>query len=255
MQEPKIVYKQIIINNTNVGEFLEAQKAAEYRAASNSIILYDYSLSDDLGFGTSKKVRKIINHIRKERSYSLEHETQHWRNQSAVGDAADIANRNYYQEILLYCMDELSAFTAAAFYTNRHLTCRGACADSIVIAMHSGISEFVYGAGTTCYLQNMVRWVHDFIMSDLKRGFIDIAHLQRLQTRKRRNPNGLFGKRYHNAVKKYFTFDGYCIMDDKLSGYALGLWNEIQIVKNDIQSIYMHQLSQTIDDIIATHSR
>ncbi|MBE6461490.1 MAG: hypothetical protein E7006_01450 [Alphaproteobacteria bacterium] len=257
MQEPKIVYKQITINNANIDEFLQMQQAARYKATSNSIIIYDYTLDDSAGleYSKSRQARKIIKFVRQDRSRSIEHETQHWRNWCAVGDVAEVTMDNYYQEILLYCLDEISAFTAAAFYSSRHLSCRGACAETISIALHSGISEFVYGAGLSFYLEDLVQYTLDTIKADLRSGYVNIKRLKQLQSRTHRNPNGAFSRRFRRAARHYLTFDGYCILDDKLSGDALQMWHSVIKMLQDIRSIYTQSLSRAIDNLIAARAR
>ena len=255
MKEPEVICKRVHIDNSNLADFFAAQPSAFYNMYKNQIILYDYTISDDLKYPDAVRARKIVKLLQKERPCSLEHETQHWRNVKNAGDPALVANGNYYQEVALAYLDEMSAFTAQNYYYDRQINCLGPCAETITAALYFGISEFAYGAGMTFYLRDILQKMRENILYDLKKGYTDIATLQKLQERMRKNPAGLFNKRFRGAVRHYFTFDGYCIMDDKVYGEAKEICRSIKKIHKTIKNKYMQQTQKLIDEIIANHTR
>ena len=48
LAEPKIFYKDILINNSNIDEFLNTPHGGAYDYDTNTIILYNYTISNDI---------------------------------------------------------------------------------------------------------------------------------------------------------------------------------------------------------------
>lgn len=251
MQEPKIVYRTVTLNGKNIAPFLRIHKKETYDANRNHIILYNYIIGKDLDPKQVKRAKSIIKGIELDRPCTIAHERHHWQNRVLVPDPSEFANNNYYQETYLYCLDEISAFTAGEFYSCPPLFENGACAETIAIAMHASVSYFIEGPGCTHYIHNIIKFMRNSILDDLKQSNITLTDLINLQRNFHNNPDAMFNDRFQDAVKKYFTFDGYSIMNEKLSGQTLKMLDSIQNMCEQIKFEYLTKLDETISRIIS----
>lgn len=251
MKQPRIIYKHVTINNKNVDSFLHVQKMAKYDVDSQCIIVYDYAIERGLDFARLGPAMATINNIMLMRPRSIAHETQHWRNAHVVDNVYDFCGCNYFQEISLYCLDELSAFTAGAFYSNPALKSNGANARTIIAAMDEGITEFLDGAGLTFYLEDLLDFVRDGVSTDIAERYASVYDLIDLQRQYKFDAKSLFGREFYDVVRRYFTFDGYCILDERnIPSDMRNIWRDIIAKCQRIKSAYLSRTNAMLGDII-----
>ena len=214
MKKPQIVYQTVTINNRNVDDFLAAQDAGAYDEDTNSIILFSYKPSKRLKKSVRDEVNSLIQYTYKNRPCTVAHEMHHWRNRQRLGDLAQFARCNYYQEMSLKSLDEMSAFTAGVLYSEPMLLEHGVCPETVAIAMHAGTCEFIDGAGLTYYLDSFGDLLKQGISADLRSGATCPKMLSRQRNLYQQTPDKLFDRRFHNAVNRMFTYDRYCIFRD-----------------------------------------
>lgn len=253
MQEPKIVYKKIILNGKNVSSFLGLQNRGACDIINNCIILYRYVIGKGLSIKQEKHAQELINFIQHYEYLTIAHEMHHWKNYAQGGYPMDLANGNYYKEISLYYLDEMSAFSAGALRYQQNKQKHNTRADNIVQAIHSGIAEFIDETVYADYMRTLIKWIRYSILSDLRDGSVTITELINLQKNFHKNSQAMFDDDFHDAVKKYFTFDGYCVMNDKLSGKTLKLWREIENALEQIKFEYLTKTDEIITNIIKRH--
>ena len=253
MKKPKIVYERVTINNANIDSFLAAQHMAKYDTGSDRIIVYDYAIDSSVDFLKKGAALQTLDFIRTMRPRSIAHEMQHWRNSRVVDNVYDFCNGNYFMEMSLYCLDELSAFTAGAFYSNPVLRSSGANARTIIVAMDEGISEFADSSVMNFYLNNISNFIRDGIDQDISEQYTNVYELIDLQKRYAFDPKSLFDHRFYDVVRAYFTFDGYCILKDRnIPSDMRDIWQSVISNCNKIKSAYLSQTNKILSEFLSS---
>lgn len=226
LAEPKILYKDIIINNNNIDDFLNTPHGGAYHYDTNTIILYNYIISQDILDAKKAAEAKSITHTAIEhRPSTIVHEKRHWHNRTIVPRFQDFCLMNYYQEVSLQCLDEISAITADILYTTPKYKKLGICQATVLCSMLEATERFK----NSCldeYLNRFIDWISESYHLDVELLTVEKAYvfLQQLQATYKDAPQKLFDKRFHDAVKGYFTFDDYCILNDKISDASMDAW-------------------------------
>ena len=230
LAEPKIYYKDILINNSNIEEFLNTPHGGAYDYDTNTIILYNYTISNDISDAQkAAEAKSIAQTAIEHRPSTIVHEKRHWHNRTIVPRFQDFCLMNYYQEISLQCLDEISAITADILYTTPRYKKLGICRATVLCSMLDATERFK----NSCldeYLNRFIDWIVSNYHFDVKAVTAKkaYAYLQQLQNTYEHNSQKLFDKRFHDAVKGYFTFDGYCILNDNISDASMGAWKLVQ---------------------------
>ncbi len=228
--EPKILYKDIIINNSNIDDFLHTKHAGAYCYDTNTIVLYNYIISDDVSDpAKAAEAKDVAQYTIETRPSTIVHERRHWHNRRIVPRFQDFCLMNYYQEVSLMCLDEISAITADILYTTPKYKELGVCQATVLCSMLEATDRFK----GYCIEEYVTRF-----LGSISSGYhLDVqavtpnkayAYLQQLQREYEHAPQKLFDKHFQDAVKGYFTFDGYCVLDDKISANAQDAWKLVQ---------------------------
>ena len=228
--EPKILYENVVINNSNIDDFLCTAHGGAYCYAKNVIFLYNYTISDDiLDSAKAAEAKDLAQQVVTQRPQTIIHEKRHWSNRAIVPRFEDFCFMHYYQEVSLKCLDEISAIAAGILYTVPQYKRLGVCQTTVVCAMLEASSRFKEDCADE-YISRFIDHIKCGHNLDVKAITADkaVARLSQLQNTYRNNPKQLFSKRFHSAVKGFFTFDGYCVLDDKISAETVNAWNFVQ---------------------------
>lgn len=213
--EPPIVKKRVTINNRNVDEFLTLPQHGAMNWDTGCIEIFEYRISKSLPPEKYSIAQKISALIKSSRPQTIHHETRHWQNYKKIGDFADFAQCNYFQEVSLYYLDEISAFCAGVLYSDKVLVSFGPIPDSVIAATQMALDQFTHPDCFEFYLSDITEQMTNNIISDLNNGLITKKQLRRMQTMYNTDPDKLFSKKYHSAIKSFFTFDGTYVLDYK----------------------------------------
>ena len=252
LAETKILYQDTVINNNNIDDFLNTPHGGAYHYDTNTIILYNYIISQDiLDAQKAAEAKSIIHTAIKHRPSTIVHEKRHWHNRTIVPRFQDFCLMNYYQEVSLQCLDEISAITADILYTTPRYKKLGICQATVLCSMLEATERFK----NSCldeYLNRFIDWISESYHLDVELLTVEKAYvfLQQLQATYKDAPQKLFDKRFHDAVKGYFTFDNYCILNDKISPMAKEAWTLVQQNLAQIKQRCIAEVHKMINTII-----
>lgn len=230
LAEPKILYKNIVINNSNIDDFLNTAHGGGYHYDTNTIILYNYTISNDISDAQKAAEAKSIAQTAIERRPStIVHEKRHWHNRTIVPRFQDFCLMNYYQEVSLQCLDEISAITADILYTTHKYKELGVCQATVICSMLEATDRFK-NYYLDEYVHRFIDWISSSYHLDVELLTTQKAYacLQQLQNTYEHTPQKLFDKRFQDAIKGYFSFGEYCILDDKISSSSKDAWKLVQ---------------------------
>ena len=243
LQKPKIMYKTVAINKNNVDSVLASRHGGYFSAKTNVIVLFKYTIAANLPESKKKDVLFFINIVKEYNDKIIFHEMQHWQNHNSLSFCFD----NYYQDNFSDCMDEVSALTAEFIYTDTKYKSCGVYQALVARSMMNASFIFLH--------YKFDRYMDRFINSALqyyKKGDsgVTIAQLQNWQNMYKNNSPALLGENFYNATKNFFTYNGYCIFDDKIYEYVKGVWNDANESIKQIKQKCMDRTYQMIDTII-----
>ena len=251
MRQPWIDYETVVINRKNVDVFLADCTSGRFYSDKNTIVLYSFVVGDDLPHQLRTQVASVVRSLNADRDYALAHEIKHWDNLNAIGDIAEITRGNYYQEIYLNCLDELSAFTASVLRTSPELMSRGVTPETVAISMKLGVQEFVYGNGYLFYLDSLSQQLAENVFVDLRNQDMTIKRMRRQRDLYRMSPDKLFDVRFHRMAQQMFTFDNYCILRDaSLNAHVDKIMNDTYKNIAQIKSRYLSRATDVLENFI-----
>lgn len=253
MNKPKIVHKKVVLNDKNIDDFLVGQTAAQYYTGTKTIIVRDYKIGPTVPADKVAKASEIIKLLEDNKEGFLVHEKHHWHNNITCGDVTDNTGINYFQEIALYCLDEISAFAATALYTDPDAKKRGINAYSVAYAISAGVQEFADGHGLDIYLSKITDGVRSGVELDLQYKTIGIDYLGRLSQEYRLNRKNLFNERFYEIANTYFTYDNYCIFQDKLSPQLEAAFTMVRVEIQDVVLAYCNALDKMLTQMRFEH--
>ena len=203
MREPTIEYKTIIINEKNIQAFrMLPGVRGMYLSDSHKIIIYRYTIAQNLLLAKDDIAHKKIAEIKREEPMVLAHEKHHAQNRTKGGPISKRAN-NIYEYISLCCMDEASAFTAGKLYEQKIKTNK-----TVLQAAIDGTNEF---------LSKSERYLNEYshvLLHDI------VAFNNEKPTSSMIKRNGVkffeetFSKKFSATLSAYFTFHGYSLLKD-----------------------------------------
>ncbi len=254
MQEPNIIYEQVMLSDKNVRDFLDTQLSGQYISESNSIIVYKYCIGKGLSKRYKPMVSKLIRQMKHEIPITIAHERRHWYNENLVGDLDDLVGQNYYQEMVVYYTDEISARGASLLYCEPELVLDGVCPKSIARAMLAAAGEFAYPTVFDDYLHDFTRVISDELDEDLSDGTISVRDLNKLQKIYRNNRMVLFTPKFNHVMREMFTFDGICLPTmKKMPRDVREIWSSAQEIMGAIRAESLRQTASVIDGAIIKH--
>ena len=250
-QEPKILYKNIIINNDNIDDFLENPYGGVFCASTNTITIFQYTISNDIPEPKKSDAKSIAKDATDGHDGVIIHEKQHWRNHILVPKFSEFCFMNYYQEISLLCLDEISAITAQILYDTPKYKQMGISQETVACSMLE----------STYYFQNYYfqDYISRFVSEILENHHLDIrattpkkafAYLKRLQHTYKTCPTELFDKRFHDTVKGFFTYDDNCILNDKISSSTKNVWDTVKMNLSQIKQDSLVETFRMINKIL-----
>jgi hypothetical protein len=239
-QKPEIVYKTVIINKNNVDKVLAARHGGYYNVKTNGIVLFKYIMADDVPLSKRAAVLFFINQVKEYGDKIIFHEMHHWQN-------GDFCFANYYQDNYADCLNEISAITAELVYTDPKYKLYGVKQVMVACSMMNAAYIFLHYK----FDKYMTRFISGILQAN-KTGTdkVQIAQLQKWQNMYKNNPDTLFDKDFYKITKSYFTYNGYCIFEDKIYEYAKDVWNDANKNINQIKQKCMDKTYQMIDNLI-----
>ena len=251
MSQPWIECQTVIINSKNVDDFLHSHTAGMFDVGTNIITDYRFVVGDDLTGPVRERVRRIIDILNAEHDITIAHETQHLYNRRKIGDFVEFAGGNYFQEMSLYCLDELSAFTGGILHGDPTLVARGTTPETVAVAMNAGVQEFINGTGCTFYLDGLSQQLTDAVFVDLFNRDTRPRGLKKQCVLYRNAPERLFSPRFYRAVNQLFTYDDYCIFaDNKLTPPVRNLMSETQHDIRRVNKMYLDKTLSVLENYI-----
>ena len=251
MSQSWIDCQTVIINSKNVNEFLRSHTTGMFDVATNIISDYRFVVGDDLTGPVRDRVVRIIDRLNAEHDITIAHETQHLQNRRKIGDFVEFAHGNYFQEMSLYCLDELSAFAGGILRGDPVLAERGTTPETVAVAMNAGVQEFINGTGCTFYLDGLSQQLTDAVFVDLFNRDTRPKVLKKQCSMYRNAPESLFGPRFYRAVNQLFTYDDYCIFNDaKLAPPVRNLMAETQCDIKRVNRLYLDKTLSVLENYV-----
>ncbi|MBO4672343.1 MAG: hypothetical protein J5608_01675 [Alphaproteobacteria bacterium] len=254
--EPQIVYKTVTINEELIDKFLDRPFGGYYSQCDNTITMLNYTISGNLSTQQQDTVKAVISIIEQERDSILEHEKQHWRNHRAIPNFHTACGLNYYQEIYLNCLDEVSALTAGTLFKPEYQQI-GINQRSVLCVMSESTEYFCK--------QFFDQYIQDFTQRAAHRHWMDVEvfllpttshqRLQDLQKTFQNEPEKLFNEEFYLLMTRLFEFSGYNVWHDKLKPKN----QEFMDMLNDnlfmLKAKSMAETSKMIDTLISQGPR
>lgn len=243
LQRPEIIYKTIVINKNNVDSVLATRRGGYYSYRKNEIVLFEYVMSDDIPQSKKTDVLWLVNHAKESRDQTIFHEMQHWQNYELCPPCFD----NYYMDIYNYCLDEVSATTAGFVYDNPKYKLHGVKQDIVVCSMATAAYIFLRYK----FEEYNKRFINCTLRArKMGEDETPISQLKKWNNKYKNNPDALFDKDFYNITNHYFTYDRYCIFDDKIYESTKEVWNRANENIKQIKQKCMEKTYQMIDTII-----
>ena len=242
-QRPEIIYKTVVINKNNVDSVLATRRGGYYSDRRNVIVVFKYVMSDDISQSKKTDVLNLINYIKESGDKTIFHEMQHWQNHELTPFLFD----NYYMDNYADCLDEISAFTAGWVYTDPEYKLHGIRQNMVVCSMATSAYIFLH-----YYFDKYIdRFINGILrMRKIGTDETPILQLKKWQNIYKNNPDGLFDKDFYNMTNHYFTYNGYCIFDDKIYDNAKDVWSYANESIKQIKQKCIEKTYQMIGTII-----
>ena len=243
LQRPEIIYKTVVINKNNVDSVLATRRGGYYNYEKNEIVLFKYVMSDDIPQSKKTDVLYLVNYAKESKDKTIFHEMQHWQNY----ELCPLYYDNYYMDIYNDCLDEVSALTAGFIHDDSKYKLYGVKQDIVVCSMATAAHIFLH-----YYFDKYKGRFVNSILRARKNGEDEtpISQLKKWNNKYKNNPDALFDKDFYNVTNHYFTYDGYCIFDDKIYEYTKDVWNLANENIKQIKQKSMDKTYQMIDTII-----
>ncbi|MBR0212915.1 MAG: hypothetical protein IJQ55_04890 [Alphaproteobacteria bacterium] len=203
MDDYKIEYKTVVINNKNMASFycLPGMRG-KCSSANHVITIYKYEISPDLVLSKQDidKLRAKISRWNRKEPEILAHEKQHAKN--AVAASPWKTPKNIYEFIGLYCMDEASARSA----------------ENLIVKPKNKI-DILNAAikGTEDFLKRKDFYLNHF-ENALYSNIVCFNPCKPAHPIVRNNSLNMFKESYstefYDALSAYFTFYGYELLKD-----------------------------------------
>ena len=203
MQNVKIVYKDIIINQDNVDAFrMLCGVRGRFHSATNTITVHRYTLSPNLHLSANDPVHAKIQQLKAFEPIALRHEKHHAQNHATIGNRL-LYSHNIYEYISLCCLDEVSAYSA------QHLAPHETSIPAILSAILDGFKYFqdVQHLYFSSYYDYSIRNIASFANTKDANTVI--------KTHGKKYFEQEFTTGFHHALCKYFTFNGVAVFSKK----------------------------------------
>lgn len=199
MQNVKIVYKDIVINQDNIDAFRMLRGVrGRFHPDSNTITVHRYTLSHDLRLDANDTVYTKIQQLKDFEPFILRHEKHHAQNHAFIGDKL-LYSHNIYEYISLCCLDEVSAYSA------QHLLPHETSTPAILSAILDGFKYFqdVQHRYLSMFYNYSIQNIASFSNTKNANAVIKI-HGQKYFEQD-------FGSDFQYALCKYFVFNGVAV--------------------------------------------
>lgn len=203
MQNVKIIYKNIVINQDNIDAFRMLRGVrGRFHSKTNTITVHRYILSQDLHLDANDSVYTKIQQLKAFEPIVLRHEKHHAQNHAAISDKL-LYSHNIYEYISLCCLDEVSAYSA------QHLAPYETSIPTILSAILDGFKYFqdVQNRYFSAYYDYSIQNIASF--SNTKNANTVI----RLHGKKYFEQE--FTPDFYQALRKYFNFNGVAVFSNK----------------------------------------
>ncbi len=255
MQGARIIYSTITLNDQNIDAFLETCKYGDFIPGRDYIRLYNYVIGSVSDAAKAHAAAKAIEKVIRKRPEAIAHEQWHFHNDQIIGNIADLCGNNYYQEVVIHCIDELSARAAGILYSDPDCTQYGVRAGTILYAMLAGCDEIAsYDDMCNDYVEHFVDDTGMRIIDDLADGHTTIADLVQLQNNYKYNRRVLYNSpKFHNILREMFTFDGQYMLNQihKMPDDLKRQTSFVNFLINRVRGRSVRAMHHTIDEIIA----
>ena len=252
---PKIFNQDIIINNKNVDSFVRAPVCGEYKRDKDEIILYNYIVSYEVPVSKLQHVKYAINLVKTERYRTILHETHHWQNNKNSKYSEYMQHANPYQAFSLELLDEISARTAELLFDRPGGMLVNVCQKDVVDSMLNASNDFIYYHFDE-YMNHYIEYASQNATngittdSELKEHYDWLVELQKQY---KADSKVFFDKPFQGVVKAFFTFNGYCILNDKISLSVQKDWDMVRYNLSKIKRKCLSQTSDMIDSILQSN--
>ncbi len=199
MQNVKIVYKDIIINQDNIDAFRMLRGVrGRFHTKTNTITVHRYILSRDLHLDANDSVHTKIQQLKDFEPIVLRHEYHHAQNYASIGNKL-LYSHNIYEYISLCCLDEVSAYSA------QHLTPHETSIPAILSAILDGFKYFqdVQHRYFSTYYNYSIQNIASFANTK------DANTVIKINGQKYFEKN--FSPDFQHALCKYFKFNGVAV--------------------------------------------
>ncbi len=224
MKQPDVFYDKYTINNTTVHDLQSSFALGGYSMCENCVTATNPVERFKVKDSHRRQLPKKIEIIKQNEPVIHAHKQHHIRNHDKIG----LTGTNYYQDVLLAAMDELSAATAGYLY-GTELAHQGINMYSVASAMY-GASDWLSNPNIMPdYVGACVDRVQLIMLGTLIDSEMNRYSLEYMQRIYKNFPGVLFKKDFYARIKDMFTYDGYCIMDDaRMPPEVLNVWRTVQ---------------------------
>ncbi len=223
MNDWKIEYKTVIINNKNATSFgLLPGVRGVCSYGKRVITVYRYEISQDLVLPMSDigRIKAVINKSRNSEPEFLAHEKHHAQNNDAIGNYMNVV-KNIYEYLALRCMDEASAYTA------NNMISMPKNKIGVVRAAIKGTEDLLNR--TEFYFADYEKYLYSNIIFFNP----DKPTHSMLQNNGMKIFEESYSDSFYAALSAYFTFDGYKLFEDA----SIRNLQEWACLRNNIQKI------------------
>ena len=210
MQRPQIVYKDIVINNTNADDIFRDGHVSrgEFDTGANTITIYNYSiLPMGMSLSQQKRLGDIVQHFHDTRENVISHELHHWHNHLRFDICNTDSCENYFAAMALLLEDEITANVAEAFCNSP------ADLESIADAMLS-VTERFERLNFDVYTRQFLWTILGLLRKNLDRSGRHLVQIKNYHTAYLTQPSSLYSSKFYNMRNYFYTFDGINIMRD-----------------------------------------
>ena len=242
IHEPTIEYKTVVINKDNAGSFsLLPGVRGVYRGQDNKIVIYRYSISDDIPESLRTTICQKVKKLYHYEPIILAHEKHHAQNRQTIGAIQNIA-KNIYEYIGLHALDEASAFSAGALHGKPHAP------KHVLRAAIDGTEEFL--SKTSFYFSKLEHYLLSSVVC------FDTKKTTHVMIRKYGDKifNQDFSSDFQKALSAYFTFDGYALFKDKQL-YGTPQWQQLVTNIQKIKALCIERASIIANEVLNNNYR
>ncbi len=243
MEPKKIIYRNITINDRNIDAFRTGKRIVMHGQCdifSRKIYIYKYTLDANLKLPKNDQIRQECEQVNKEEPLIMVHELKHLKN---ADFAVESFAKSYYECVMLYCMDEVSA--RAAEYVSGHRI----NAKNVARSMRRAAEFF---QDLDYYTSDFLPNIQENIVNDLKNhGRRGVYNLNQQNLLYLMDSPELYSEHFHKIERHYFTFGNFCIYDHLTDAIEKSLdWQRFIIAREQIRNANLLQLNTTINTIL-----